>query len=63
MGQKPIIYDIIVGVNPVVSKGVTGNHILGLMMAVEKKALYMISGHSMDFVSNSLRAILKMLHL
>ena len=60
-----VLNDIIIGIIPEATKGVTGYHIFGLMMAIEKKAsLYDLPliGHSMDSASNSLRALLKMLH-
>ena len=57
-----ILNDIIIGIIPEATKGVTGYHIFGLMMAIEKKAsLYDLPliGHSVASASNSLRALLK----
>ena len=54
--------DVIIGIIPEATKGVTGNHIFGLMMAVERKAFLLdlsLIGHSMDSASNSLRALIK----
>jgi len=57
-----LLSDIIIGIIPEATKGVTGSHIFSLMMAVEKKALLYdlpLIGHSTDSASNSLKALIK----